>query len=124
MEHILSKSLVKPLPIFSHATIHNGLIFTSCIQGFDHKEELAQEVEQEARQMFLNLEVLLRECGSDLKHILKMTIFFADLKNDFLPVNQVINQIFKENPPARSSIGVGELPRHCRVVVECVAVLP
>ena len=122
MEHILSKKLVKPLPLFSHATIFQNLIFTSCIQGFLAGESVPQEIDQEATQMFKNLETLLLEAGSDLSCILKLTMFFLDLERDFLPVNKIFNQFFNDKPPARSSIGVSMLPRGCKVVVECIAI--
>lgn len=122
MEHILSKKLVKPLPIFSHATTFENLIFTSCVQGFLANESVPKEIDQEATQMFKNLEALLIEAGSDLSRILKLTMFFLDLERDFLPVNKVFNQFFKDKPPARSSIGVSMLPRGCKVVVECIAI--
>lgn len=123
MEHIISKILSKPLPVFSHATQYNDLIFTSCIQGFAPGSfALPEEVEKECEQMLLNLKTILLEAKSDLGHVLKMTLFFSHLDRDFLLVNQVVNQFFRENPPARSSIGVAELPRGCRVVVECIAV--
>jgi|HubBroStandDraft_1064217.scaffolds.fasta_scaffold202064_1 2-iminobutanoate/2-iminopropanoate deaminase len=121
MIYFLSKKLIKPLPTFSHAVIHNNLIYTSCIQGFLNSGELPANIEEEARQMFLNLKTLLEECDSNLSQILKMTLFFSDLERDFLVVNQVINNLFS-NSPARSSIGVKELPRACKIVVECIAI--
>lgn len=124
MRHILSTTLSKPLPIFTHATEHNGLIFTSCIQGFSPDSfELSADVAEEALQMFKNLAIILKESGSDMDHILKMTIFFSHLDRDFFIVNKVIDEVFSKKPPARSSIGVAELPRGCKVVVECVAAI-
>ncbi len=83
MEHILSKKLVKPLPIFSHATTFENLIFTSCVQGFLANESVPKEIDQEATQMFKNLEALLIEAGSDLSRILKLTMFFFRSRTGF-----------------------------------------
>jgi 2-iminobutanoate/2-iminopropanoate deaminase len=117
----LSENLTKPLPSFAHATFHQDLIFTSCIQGFSPGQfELPKDVAKESEQMFSNLVTLLAECESDLDHVLKITLFFTHLDRDFLAVNQVLDQFFQK-PPARSSIGVKELPRGCRVVVEAIA---
>ena len=119
----LSSALIKPLPIFTHATEYGGIIYISCIQGLDRVTGIApSDVTAEVYQMFENLATVLLDAGSDFSRVLKMTLFFVNMRDDFLIVNDIINKYFPEgSSPARSSIEVKNLPRNCKVVVECVA---
>ena len=58
--------------------------------------------------------------GSSLSHVLKITIFMTDME-DFPKINEAVNEVFPESPPARSSIAVAQLPRGAKVVVEAIA---
>lgn len=118
--------LTKPLPIYSHATIYNGIAHISAVQGFVPGTFSFPEggVAAQAEQMMKNLDTLLKGIGSDFDSLLKMTLFFTDMARDFPSVNEVVNRYIPENSPARSSIGVAALPRACQVVVDCVVVVP
>lgn len=123
IRYVLAEGLTKPLPVFSHATVYDGLVHVSCIQGFlpGTFDFPSEEAGAQAEQAMQNLREALRAAGSDLSHVLKMMIFFVDLERDFAAVNAVLNKYFPERPPARSSIGVAQLPRKGRVVIECSA---
>jgi len=118
-------ALTKPLPIYSHAAIHNGVAQVSAVQGFvpGTFEFPAGGAAAEAEQMIQNLAKILKGIGSDFSKILKMTLYFTNLERDFAPVNEVVNRYIPEHSPARSSIGVAALPRSARVVVDCSVVV-
>ncbi len=122
VKHITCDAVTKPLPIFSHATVRKGIVHVSCIQGFipGTFEFPSSDPADQARQVLHNLKLVLEEAGSDLKHVLKITIFMTDM-HGFDKINEAINEAFPENPPARSSIAVPELPRHAQVVMEAIA---
>jgi len=64
----------------------------------------------------------LRVAGSDLAHVVKTTIFYADL--DDLPIlNKVYASVFPTDPPARSAAIVG-LAGGRRISVDAIAVIP
>jgi 2-iminobutanoate/2-iminopropanoate deaminase len=50
----------------------------------------------------------------------KTTVFLADF-GDFPKMNEVYATYFKENPPARSTVGVSTLPKNARVEIEAIA---
>lgn len=114
-------ALTKPLPIYSHATIHAGVAQISAVQGFVPGTFGFPEggVAAEAEQMMRNLGEILAGVGGGFDRILKMTLFFSDMARDFPAVNEVVNRFIPEHSPARSSIGVAALPRGCHVVVDC-----
>jgi 2-iminobutanoate/2-iminopropanoate deaminase len=123
IKRIVSNDLTKPLSIYSHAVIYHESIYISAVQGFvPGTFEFPQTgVAAEAEQMMKNLSVILSDAGSSFDKLLKITLYFVNLKNDFLPVNEVVNKYIPNNSPARSSIEVSGLPRGARVVIDCVA---
>jgi 2-iminobutanoate/2-iminopropanoate deaminase len=123
IQHITSKTLTKPLPVYTHVTIHKGIAYISSIQGFiPGTFDRAEDIREEARQAFHNLKTILEEVGSSVHHVLKITIMMVDMR-DFEQINDAENEIFPESAPARSSIAVKELPHDARVAVEAVATL-
>ena len=115
--------LTKPLPVYSHATVHHGVAQISAVQGFvpGTFEFPPGDVAAQAEQMMQNLAKILKGVGSDFDRILKMTLYFTNLAQDFAAVNEVVNRYIPEHSPARSSLGVAALPRAAQVVLECSA---
>ena len=64
---------------------------------------------------------IMAEAGIDLSHVVKTTVFLADMA-DFAAMNEVYSTFFKEPFPARSAVAVKALPKGALVEVECVAV--
>ena len=50
--------------------------------------------------------------------VVKVTIFLTDFAN-FAKVNEIMAKYFNEPYPARSTVGVAQLPRNARVEIEC-----
>ncbi len=121
--HVVAEGVTKPLPIYSHATIYQGLVHVSGIQGFIPGTFLfpAPDAATQAAQALENLKTVLEQSSSSLDRILKMNLYFVDMDADFPSVNDVINRYFPKDPPARSSVAVAKLPRQARFVIDCVA---
>ena len=79
-------------------------------------------VQDEARQVFKNLQAICQAAGGDLKDIVKMTIFLVDM-NDFAQVNEIMQEFCQEPYPARAAIGVKELPKGVKVEAEAIMVI-
>lgn len=75
-------------------------------------------VESETKQVMRNIEAILKEIGASFDNVVKTTIFLVTM-NDFATVNQVYGSHFRQNPPARSTVAVAELPRGAKVEIEC-----
>ena len=122
IRHLTCEGVPAPLPIYSHATVHNGVVYVSCLQGFmpGTMEFPSRAAADQVRQIFDNMQVVLHEAGSDLSRVLKMTILMTDM-DDFGAINDIVNEYFPQNAPARSSIAVSELPKGAKVVVEAIA---
>jgi 2-iminobutanoate/2-iminopropanoate deaminase len=107
---------------YSQAVRANGLIFTAGQLGIvpGSKEFAGPEIESQTRQALQNLEAVLEAGGSSLKHVVKTTVFLADM-GEFARMNAVYAEFFPENPPARSAVQAAALPLGGRVEVEAVA---
>ena len=67
-----------------------------------------------------NIKALLTAAGTDFGHIVKTTVFLADM-NEFAAMNEVYAKYFAAPFPARSTVQVARLPRDVRVEIEVVA---
>jgi 2-iminobutanoate/2-iminopropanoate deaminase len=66
---------------------------------------------------------VLRAAGAGLEHVVKTTVFLADMA-DFAAMNEVYAHAFSGHAPARATVGVAALPLGARVEIEAVAVVP
>jgi len=98
------------------------LIFTAGQISIDPKnnELISGGVGTETRQVMENLKSILEAAGSGLDKVIKTTIFLSSM-DDFAVMNEVYEQFFKENPPARSTVEVSRLPKGVKVEIEAVA---
>jgi reactive intermediate/imine deaminase len=80
---------------------------------------VAGDMEAQARRVFDNLKAVAQAAGGSLDKAVKVTIFLTDLAH-FVKVNEVMATYFAKPYPARSTIGVAQLPRGAQIEVECV----
>jgi 2-iminobutanoate/2-iminopropanoate deaminase len=64
----------------------------------------------QAKQILESFEVMLRSVGSDLNHIMHINVFMKDMR-DFEEMNRAYIEIMGNHRPARTVIGVNELPK-------------
>ena len=77
-------------------------------------------IKELTRQSLLNVQHILEEAGTDMAHVVKTTVFLADMA-DFADMNEVYAQFFEAPFPARSAVDIKTLPKNARVEIECVA---
>ena len=83
--------------------------------------DLAGEtVEEQTEQIMRNMSAILEAAGSGLDKLVKTTVFLLDLA-DFAAMNEVYAKHVGDRPPARSTIGISQLPSGARVEIEAVA---
>lgn len=78
-------------------------------------------VKEQTRQSITNAKQILEAAGTDLAHVVKTTVYLADMA-DFAAMNEVYAQFFTSPFPARSAVAVKTLPKNALVEVECIAV--
>jgi reactive intermediate/imine deaminase len=65
---------------------------------------------------------ILEAAGANYSNIVKTTILLADM-SDFAKVNAIYAKYFTDQPPARATFAVKDLPLAARVEIEATAVL-
>jgi 2-iminobutanoate/2-iminopropanoate deaminase len=112
-----------PVPI-SPAIVAGDFVFTSGHLGIDPKtgQMAPGGVAAEAEQVLKNLAAVLEAAGSSISHVVKATVFLADM-NDYAAMNEVYRRHFKQDFPARSAVQVAKLPANGRIEIEAIAVL-
>jgi 2-iminobutanoate/2-iminopropanoate deaminase len=80
------------------------------------------DIVDQAHQVMKNLQAVLEKAGATLHHVVKTTIFLADL-NDFEVVNKVYAEYFQEPYPARSTVQAARLPKGARLEIDAIAIL-
>lgn len=119
---IRTNSAPSPGGHYSQAIVHNGLIFVSGQLAIDPStgEKFTGAIEQQTEMTLRNLEAILHAAGSDLNHVLKTTVFVADI-GLWGKVNEVYSHIFGEHRPARSVVPTKDLHYGFLIEVEAIA---
>ncbi|EZF28716.1 hypothetical protein H101_07606, partial [Trichophyton interdigitale H6] len=88
-----------PLPVFSQAIVHNGIVYCSGQVGTDPatRELVEGTVKDRTAQIFRNITAVLEAAGSSLEKLLKVNIFLTNM-DDFAAVNEVYAQVLNFEP--------------------------
>ncbi len=68
------------------------------------------DVYTQTKQILKSFKVMLESVGSDLSHVIHVNIFLKDMQ-DFEEMNRAYIEQMGEHRPARTVIGVNELPK-------------
>lgn len=106
---------------YSQAISANNLLFISGQLPLDPASgEMCQgSIGERTKRILQNVTAIATAAGTDLKSVVKTTIFLTDLA-DFKEVNEAYGEYFKEAPPARSTIQVAALPLGSNIEIEFI----
>ena len=109
---------------YSQAVVHEGLVFVSGQLPIvpDTGEKLTGSIETQTHQTLKNLEAILQAAGSDLDHVLKVTVYISDI-GLWDQVNKVYSEFFGEHRPARALVPTRELHYGFKIEIEAIAAL-
>jgi 2-iminobutanoate/2-iminopropanoate deaminase len=107
---------------YNQAVRVGDLVFVAGQLGIvlESGELAGSTVEEQTEQIMVNLAAILEAAGSGLEKLVKTTVFLLDLA-DFAGMNEVYAKHVGDRPPARSTIGISQLPSGARVEIEAVA---
>ena len=114
----------KAIGPYSQAIRTEAMIYTAGQTGLDPAtgELIGSTVEEQTRQVLINLQNVVEAAGSTLAQVVKTTVFLKDM-NDFSKMNAIYAEFFGENPPARSTVAVAGLPKGGLVEIEAVVLV-
>ncbi len=102
----------QPIGPYSHISKVGSSITIGGTAGIDPATgELAgPDVASQTRQILDSFQMMLESVGSDLAHVVHVNVFLRDMR-DFEAMNAAYAERMGEHRPARTAIGVSELPR-------------
>ncbi|MGO9322356.1 MAG: Rid family detoxifying hydrolase [Solirubrobacteraceae bacterium] len=109
---------------YSHAVAAGELLFCSGQIPLDPEtgEIVGATAAEQARRCLENLRAVCEAAGTALERALRLTIYMTDLAA-FAEVNEVYGSFFAEDPPARVTVGVAQLPRGAYVEIDAIVAL-
>lgn len=110
---------------YSQGTWAGRLFFSAGQIGLDPEsgDLVSDDVAGQAHRVFQNLQAVLRAAGLTTAHVVKTTVFLADM-DEFGVVNDIYAEYFDPPYPPRSTVEAARLPRDARVEIEVIARRP
>jgi 2-iminobutanoate/2-iminopropanoate deaminase len=113
-----------PIPAghYSQAIVYNGLVFVAGQLAIDPQtgERKLGSIEEQTEQALKNVSEILKAAGSDLKLVLKMTVFVTDI-GLWERVNEVYSRVMGEHRPARAVIPTRDLHHGFLIEIDAIA---
>jgi len=121
---ISTKEAPQAIGTYSQAVQSGGTIYLSGQIGLDPATmQMIEGFDGQVHRVFANLRAVTAGCGGSLDDVVKLTVFLTDLAN-FARLNEVMSQYFRPPFPARSAVGVSQLPRAALVEIDAILVKP
>ncbi|MBO4802550.1 MAG: RidA family protein [Bacteroidaceae bacterium] len=122
MKVISTKKAPAAIGPYSQAIHVGNLVYTSGQLPIDPATGTFPEggIREQTRQSLTNVKAILEEAGLSMSHVVKTTVFLADM-SDFAEMNSVYAEFFTEPFPARSAVAVKTLPKAALVEIEAIA---
>jgi len=107
---------------YSHAVWAGDLLYLSGQTPIDPATNQLVEggITEQTQRAFDNLEVVLNAAGLGMDNVIKCNVYLTSMKN-FPAMNAAYQQRFQTPFPARTTVGVAELPLGALVEIEIVA---
>ena len=111
----------KAIGTYSQGIKSDNFVFTSGQIPINPQsgELIKGDFKSEVKQVLINLNGVLKGGGSSLQQAIKLTVFLTDLSH-FAQVNEIFDEFFPNNPPARSAVQVSALPMNARIEIDAV----
>jgi 2-iminobutanoate/2-iminopropanoate deaminase len=108
---------------FSSAVKVGSMLYLAGQLGTDKGKLVEGGIGPETKQALTNIKTVLEANGSDMEHVVKCTVFLADMK-EWPAMNDVYRTMFTAGKfPARSAFGTTGLANNARTEIECLAVV-
>jgi 2-iminobutanoate/2-iminopropanoate deaminase len=117
-------TLQAPQPIgpYSQGVISGGFLFCSGQIAIDPEtgELVGGDVAAQTERVLQNLVAVLREAKMGPENVVKATVYLTDMA-DFPKMNEVYEKFLGKEPPARSTVEAGALPKGAKVEIDLIA---
>ena len=110
---------------YSQAVVAGEWVFASGQIAIDPAtgEVIDGGIAEQTDRVMKNLAAVLRETGLSLNHVVKTTVYLADMET-FEEMNEVYARHFGGHRPARATVQAGALPKSVGVEIDVIAHIP
>ena len=121
---VATDSAPKAIGPYSQAIRAGSLIFVSGQVPIDpaNGQIVEGDIAAQTHRVFRNISEILKAGGASLDHVVRTTVFLADM-NDFAAMNEVYAGYFTSPAPARATVQVSRLPKDARIEIDVIAVI-
>ena len=122
MKPVFTSKAPSPAGHYHQAIVHQGLVYVSgqLPHPIDPDGRRPATIEEQARQVFANLEAVLDAAGSGLEYVVKTTAYISDISL-WDRVNAIYAEVFKDHKPARAIVPTKELHFGFQLEIDAVA---
>ncbi|MEE9171751.1 MAG: RidA family protein [candidate division NC10 bacterium] len=124
LEVVTTEKAPKAVGPYVQGVKGHGFLFTAGQIGLDPATGKLAEggIEAQTRRVLENLKAVVEAAGGSFTQVMKTTVYLTDLSH-FQAMNQIYAAYFEGHSPARSTVGVAQLPLGALVEIELVALL-
>jgi 2-iminobutanoate/2-iminopropanoate deaminase len=122
MKVVSTPNAPRPAGHYAQAIVHSGTVYVSGQLPVDPDtgEKRLGSIEEQTEQALENVAAILVAAGSDVQHVLKVTVYVSDISL-WGRVNAVYARFFGEHCPARAVVPTRELHYGFQIEIEAVA---
>ena len=134
---VVSGRAPKPVGLYPHAKRVGNLLFlsglgprepgTNAIPGNvtdDAGHVVRYDIAAQCHSEFRNVRAVLEDAGSSWEHIVDVTVFLTNMKDDFATYNKIYAEYFATNRPTRTTVEVSRLPTPIAIELKVIATVP
>lgn len=115
----------RPSGCYSQAVRVGNFVFTAGLSGADPRtgEIVPGGIRAQVRQALENMKAILEEAGTSLTYVVKVNVYLRDFA-DFDECDAAYSEFFPQEPPARTTVEVGNFPGAMLVEIDAIAYIP
>ena len=127
----------RPVGLYPHARRVGNLLFLSGLgprePGSDRipgnvlddaGNVVRYDIAAQCHSVFRNVRAVLEDAGSGWEHIVDVTVFLTNMKDDFATYNNIYAEYFASNRPTRTTVEVSRLPTLIAIELKVIANVP
>lgn len=123
-EIIRTERAPKAIGPYSQAVRIGDLLFISGQIPLDCSGKVVEgDIKTQTERVMENIKAIVEGAGGRMEDIVKTTVYLKDIE-DFKDFNEVYGRFFPEDPPARATVEVSNLPKGVGIEIEAIAFIP
>lgn len=112
----LTRDGARPSGLFAPGVMVGKTVYVAGKGDYRPDDDFPEKV----RNCLNEVRTTLQAAGLDLEHVVKSFVYLED-SDKYADLNKYYGEFFGENPPARTTLGVSQVPGESRLEITCIA---